>query len=160
MLIHKHWVVGTGILVAGSLGAIPFQRHATDGNQINQNLSVPIDGHRSNAPFEPLESAQPIPDGTIESPASTLYLTSQQRKSVARALTPPTISLMPARAPEISDHYPKREQPEHCSNCSSISLVQNRKYCRHTIQDGDINRYRRTLFRTQWLTGFITKTKW
>ena len=109
MLIHKHWVVGTGILVAGSLGAIPFQRHATDGNQINQNLSVPIDQSIvQTAPFEPLESAQPIPDGTIESPASTLYLTSQQRReSVARApLTPPTISLMPARAPEISDHYP------------------------------------------------------
>lgn len=143
MLIHKHWVVGTGILVAGSLGAIPFQRHATDGNQINQNLSVPIDQSIvQTAPFEPLESAHPIPDGTIESPASTLYLTSQQqRESVARTpLTPPTISLMPARAPEIGDHYPNDGNSQStAAQVAKLNLSGSKPeiLSTYTIQDGD-----------------------
>ena len=139
MLIHKHWVVGTGILVAGSL---PFQRHATDGNQINQNLSVPIDQSIVQTAYEPLESAQPIPDGTIESPASTLYLTSQQRReSVARApLTPPTISLMPARAPEISDHYPNDGNSQStAAQVAKLNLSGSKPeiLSTYTIQDGD-----------------------
>lgn len=143
MLIHKHWVVGTGILVAGSLGAIPFQRHATDGDQANQNLSVPI--HQSivqTSPFDPVEAAQPIPDGKLESPAASLYQTAfQQRQRAERApLTPPTISLLPARAPEISDSYPNATD-EHSTSLKvarlNLSKSKPEILSTYTIQNGD-----------------------
>ncbi|MBA62394.1 MAG: hypothetical protein CMJ76_08515 [Planctomycetaceae bacterium] len=143
MLIHKHWVVGTGILVAGSLGAIPFQRHATDGEHTHQNLSVPI--HQSivqSFPFDPVEAAQPIPDDKLESPTRKLYQTeSQQREREARApLAPPTISLIPARPPEISDAYPQAADDERTSlqvARLNLSKIKPEILSVYTIQNGD-----------------------
>ncbi len=142
MLIHKHWVVGTGILVAGSLGAIPFQRHATDGNQDNQNLSVPIDQSIvQTLPFDPIEAAQPIPDGKVDSPATALYLTEQQRKRFETRvpLAPPTISLMPAKAPEISDSYPQQGSNSTSVQVARLNLSDSKTeiLSTYTIQDGD-----------------------
>ena len=143
MLIHKHWVVGTGILVAGSLGAIPFQRHATDGDQANQNLSVPIDQSIvQSSPFDPIEAAQPIPAGMVESPAASLYQTALQKQQQAERapLTPPTISLQPARVPEISDSYPGATD-EHSTSLqvARLNLSESKPeiLSTYTIQNGD-----------------------
>ena len=143
MLIHKHWVVGTGILVAGSLGAIPFQRHSTDGDHANQNLSVPIDPSIvQSSPFDPVEAAQPIPDGKTVSPASALYQTElQQRRREARTpLAPPTISLTPASTPEISDAYPKAIDDSSTSlQVARLNLSETKPEILsvYTIQNGD-----------------------
>ena len=143
MLIHKHWVVGAGILVAGILGAIPFQRHATDGDQVNQNLSVPIDPSIvQTSSFDPVEAAHPIPDGKLESPAKALYLTElqqQQRKAKAPPV-PPTISLTPARVPEISDSYPEVQGNDSTSlHVARLNLSETKPeiLSTYTIQNGD-----------------------
>ena len=143
MLIHKHWFVGAGILVAGILGAIPFQRHATDGDQRNQNLSVPIDPSIVQKPsFDPVESAHPIPDGKLESPATALYQTElqQQRRKAKARLAPPTISLTPARAPEISDSYPESQANDSTSlHIARLNLSETKPeiLSTYTIQNGD-----------------------
>ena len=141
MLIHKHWVVGTGILVAGILGAIPFQRHATDGDQINQNLSVPIDQSIVQTPsFDPVESAHPIPDGKLVSPATALYQTELQQQRAKARLVPPTISLTPARAPEISESYPESQANDSTSlHIARLNLSETKPeiLSTYTIQNGD-----------------------
>ncbi len=143
MLFHKRWVVGTGILVAGSLGAIPFQRHATDGNHAHQNLSVPVDQSTTQSShFDPVAAAKPIPDGALQSPATALYQTeSQQRRSESRTpLVPPTISLMPAQAPEISDEFPQvREDRTTSMQVAKLNLSDTKPeiLSTYTIQNGD-----------------------
>ena len=142
MLIHKHWFVGTGILIAGSLAAMPFQRHTTDGDLNPQELSVPNNPSATNTK-PATELALPLPEGSLQSPAAALYetATEKQEKRHRLPISPPTVSLMPAPIPEIADRYP---QPDKAAQSTPSQLahlpasaLSPRMLTQHRIRNGD-----------------------
>jgi LysM repeat protein len=111
MLTHKHWFVGIGILIAGSLAAMPFQRHTMDGDSNSQELSIPP--NLNALTINPVtEHPLPLPAGLIDSPAAAaLYATnatSTERRD-QKPIVPPDAMLMPAPIPQIADHFPQSD---------------------------------------------------
>lgn len=110
MLTHKHWFVGMGILIAGSLAAMPFQRHTMDGDSNSQELSIPpnLNALTINSVTEhPLL----LPAELIDSPATASpYATDETaiKLSAQKEITPGVI-LMPAPTPQMANHFPQSD---------------------------------------------------
>jgi len=142
MLIHKHWFVGTGILIAGSLAAMPFQRYTTDGDLNTQELSVPHDP-AALATEPTTELPLPLPEGSLQSPAAAIYSSAAENGKSRKRLpiTPPTVSLMPAPIPQIAERYPRHptQNPNTSTELAHLPGVglTPRIITQHRIRNGD-----------------------
>ncbi len=143
MLNHKHWFVGMGILIAGSLAAMPFQRHTMDGDSNFQELSIP-------PTLNPLtintvtEHPLPLPAGLIDSPAAASLYTPSETGTTLREqnkTAPPDVVLMPAPIPQMSSHFPGSGVPlvnasTHVASLPSANDAP-RIITQHRIHNGD-----------------------
>jgi hypothetical protein len=141
MLNHKHWFVGIGILIAGSLAAMPFQRHTMDGDSNSQELSIPpnLNALTTNTVTEhPL----PLPAGLLDSPATgSLYAETGTTLHVQKKIVPPDVVLMPAPIPQMGNDFPRSGIPliNASTQVASLPNANNapRIITRHKIRDGD-----------------------
>ena len=143
MLNHKHWFVGMGILIAGSLAAMPFQRHTMDGDSNSQELSIPpnLNALTINSVTEhPL----PLPAGLIDSPAAASLFAADEtdtKLSEQNKIVPPSIILMPASIPQMADHFPRSDIPLINASTQLASLPSAndapRIITQHKIRNGD-----------------------
>jgi LysM repeat protein len=143
MLNHKHWFVGLGILIAGSLAAMPFQRHTMDGDSNSQELSIPPN-------LNPLtinsvtEHPLPLPAGLIDSPAAASLYTNGETGTKLREqnnIAPPDVVLMPAPIPQMGSHFPESDVPLINASTQVASLPSAndapRIITQHRIHNGD-----------------------
>jgi len=143
MLNHKHWFVGIGILIAGSLAAMPFQRHTMDGDSNSQELSIPpnLNAITINSVTEhPL----PLPAGLVDSPAAaSLYATAKKDTKLPeqKEIAPPDAILMPGPIPQMADHFPQSDLSLINASTQLASLPSAtdapRIITQHRIRNGD-----------------------
>ncbi|GEM_PF-837822 len=143
MLNHKHWFVGLGILIAGSLAAMPFQRHTMDGDSNSQELSIPpnLNALTMNSVTEhPL----PLPAGLFDSPADAALYTTGATDTKLREQTqiaPPDVILMPPPIPQMAAHFPRSDLPLINASTQLASLPSAndvpRIITQHRIRNGD-----------------------
>lgn len=143
MLNHKHWFVGMGILIAGSLAAMPFQRHTMDGDSKSQELSIPPNLNTLTI-NSVTEHPLPLPAGLIDSPAAaSLYTTGETGTKLRgqQKIAPPDVVLMPAPIPQMSNHFPRSDMPLINASTQLASLpsanAAPRIITQHKIRNGD-----------------------
>jgi len=143
MLTHKHWFVGMGILIAGSLAAMPFQRHTMDGDSNSQELSISpnLNALTVNSVTEhPL----PLPAGLLDSAATASIYTTGETNAEHREqkqIAPPDVELMPAPIPQMGSHFPRSDLPLINASTQLASLPNTndipRIITQHQVRNGD-----------------------